>query len=125
MGEEWIMANAPTTEPKLSPLDQIRHMEAQVTRQIAAAREAAKQTVANTKNKARETINEAREAGRRQGQKRYKDIISDGEEEAQILIARAYKSAETLQRRGSQCLNVGVRRAINIIISADGEGQET
>lgn len=118
------MATAPTTEPKLSPLDQIRQMEAQVTRQIAAAREAAKQTVANTKNKARETINEAREAGRRQGQKRYKDIISDGEEEAQILIARAYKRAETLQRRGSQFLNVGARRAINIIISADGEGQE-
>ena len=117
------MATEPRSQSELSPLDQIRQTEAQVTRDIAAAREAAKQTVAKTKNKARETIHEARDAGRREGQQRYKDIISDAEEEAQILITRAYKRAENLQRRGSQCFSEGVVRAINIIISTNGEGK--
>ena len=117
------MAPEPRSQYELSPLDQIRQTEAQVTRQVATAREAAKKTLENTKNKIREKIREAREAGQHTGQKQYKDMISDADEEAQILIARAYKKAEILQRRGSQRLDEGVRRAINIIIGADGEGQ--
>jgi vacuolar-type H+-ATPase subunit H len=114
------MANA-SIESELSPLDQIRQTEAHVTRQVAAAREAAKQTVADMRNRVKETINEASKAGQREGQKRYKDIISDAEEEAQILIAHAYKKAEHLQRRGGQCLDKGICSAISIIISAEEE----
>jgi vacuolar-type H+-ATPase subunit H len=125
MGGELIMAPEPRSQSELSPLDQIRQAEAQVARQIATAREAAKQTVAKTKNKAREMIHEGREVGRRQGLKRYKDIISDGEEDAQILIARAHKRAETLRRRGSQRLDESVRCAIHIVISTHGEGKGT
>jgi vacuolar-type H+-ATPase subunit H len=115
-----MMTDAPI-ESDLSPLDQIRQTEAHVTRQVAAAREAAKQTVADMKNKAKETINDASKAGRREGQKRYKDIISNAEEEAQILIAQAYKKAEHLRRRGGQRLDEGVCSAISIIINAEEE----
>jgi vacuolar-type H+-ATPase subunit H len=109
-------------EFELSPLDQIRQTEAHVTRQVAAAREAAKQTVADMKNKAKQTINDASKVGRREGQKRHKEIVSNTEEEAQILIAQAYKKAEHMQRRGSRCLDEGVCGAIGIIISAEEEG---
>lgn len=108
-------------ESELSPLDQIRQTEAHITRQVAAAREAAKQTVADMKNKAKETINDASKAGRHEGQKRYKEIVSNAEEEAQILIAQAYKKAEQMQRRGGQCLDKGVCSAVGIIISAEKE----
>jgi vacuolar-type H+-ATPase subunit H len=49
MGGELIMAPEPRSQSELSPLDQIRQAEAQVARQIATAREAAKQTVAKNK----------------------------------------------------------------------------
>ena len=114
--------NDASIESELSPLDQIRQTEAHVARQVAAAREAAKLTVADMKSKAEQTINNASKVGQREGQKRYKEIVSNAEEEAQFLIAQAYKKAEHMQRRGSRCLDEGVCGAIGIIIGAEKEG---
>lgn len=114
--------NDASIESELSPLDQIRQTEAHVTRQVAAARESAKLSVADMKNKAGQTINNASKVGRREGQKQYKEIVSNAEEEAQFLIAQAYKKAEHMQRRGSRCLDEGVCGAIGIIIGAEKEG---
>lgn len=113
----------PDTE--LSPLDQIRQTEADVVRQTAAAREAAGQTVAHAQTQAREILDDARQTGRREGEKRYREIISNAEEEAQAIIAQAHRRAEHLRRRGRQRLTIGVRQAMNVVIGLEeaGEGE--
>jgi flagellar biosynthesis/type III secretory pathway protein FliH len=113
------------TETELSPLDQIRQTEADVARQIASSRDVAGQTVTETKNQAKEILNDARHTGRREGEKRYREIISTAEEKAQALIAQAHTRSENLRRRGRQRLETGVHHAMSVIVGLeeDGEGE--
>jgi vacuolar-type H+-ATPase subunit H len=105
----------------LSPLDQIRQTEAEVTRQIAAARERTELDVAKVGTQAREIINEARQSGRSEGQARYREIISKAEEDAHVMIALANKQAEDLHRKGDRLLDTAMCLAVNIILGEEDE----
>lgn len=117
------MSSLTKEKADLSPLDQIRQTEADVARQIASAREEAGDTVTQAKTQAKDLLDEARQSGNRGGEKRYKEIISDAEEEARLIVAQAHKRAEHLQRKGGQRLAVGVRRALNIVIGLEEAGE--
>ena len=118
------MSSPTKTEAEFSPLDQIRQTEADVVRQIASAREAAGHTVAQAKTQAKDLLDDARQIGGREGEKRYREIISNAEEEAQAIIAQARNRAEHLRRRAGQRLAVGVRRALDIVIGLDEAGED-
>ena len=117
------MTDSRNPEFELSPLDQIRQTEAEVSRQIASAREAGEQRVIKAKAEARLIVRDAHEAGQREGQKRYKEIVSGAEEEEQTLIAQAHRRAEFLRRRGQQRLELGVHQALHIILGLEVESE--
>jgi vacuolar-type H+-ATPase subunit H len=106
---------------QLSPLDQIRHTEAEITRRIAAARETADQVVAKARAEAASQKNQSREDGQCEGQARYREIISRGEEEASALIVQAHSQAESLRRKREAHLETAVRSVIHLIIGQEGE----
>lgn len=112
------------TETELSPLDQIRQTEADVTREAAVAREAATRSVAEAKNQVKANLCEARESGRQRGEIRYREIISRADEESQALVSRAHSMAERLQRMGQRRMSAAVREAVNLVIGQQDDGED-
>jgi vacuolar-type H+-ATPase subunit H len=106
---------------RLTPLDQIWQTEAEITRQIAAARQEAEQILANARSQIRQIKNQAREAGHREGKAQYRQTIAEAEEEAQALIAQANSRAEDMCRKGQQRMEMAVRTAVSIITGMEGE----
>ncbi len=106
---------------QLSPLDQIRRTEAEVTRLIAAARESAEQAVAKSRAEATELKNQARVDGQFEGQAKYREIISKGEEEASALLVQAQRQADFLHRKGEACLKEAVQSVVNMIVDFKGD----
>lgn len=90
---------------------------------MAAARESAGLAVADAKMQAEKLINEARDAGHREGQTQHKEILSRAEEEAQALIAQAQNQAGELRRKGRERMEAAVRHALKIIVSVDVEAK--
>lgn len=108
----------------LSPLDQVRQTEAEVTRKIAAARKAAEQILEDARWQAAALKREAWESGTHEGQARYKTSLSKAEEESQALVADAHDQAKKLRRRGKERLQAGVSCAVDFVIklAEDAEG---
>lgn len=113
------MTNPAKVEIELSPLDQVRQTEADMARRIASAREAAEHTVVQAKIQAKNILDDARETGKREGEKRFREIISNAEEEAQEIIAQARNRAEYLRRRADQRMAEGIHLALNFVIGLD------
>lgn len=114
----------PADETSLSPLDQIRLCEAEVTRRIAAARQAGEESLAKARSEAANLKRQARERGQRKGQAQYAEVVSGAEEEAQAMLARAQKRSNELLQYGEHRLESAIRRAVNLVIGApEDEGQ--
>ena len=109
---------------ELSPLDQIRQTEAEVTRKIAAGRKAAEQIVEQARRQAEAVKKDAWENGTREGQARYQTSLSNAEEESRALVAEAQDQADKLRRRGAKRMLLAVHRALNFVISLVEEEQE-
>jgi vacuolar-type H+-ATPase subunit H len=110
-------------QSELPPLDQIRKAEAEATHRIAEARQVAEQTIARANSQAGLLRIQAGEAGKRDGQARYQEIIVKAEEEAEEIIALARKRAEDLKLRGKLRLDVGVSHVIKLILGQE-EGDD-
>lgn len=113
----------PKTKAELSPLDQIRQSEAEVTRQIAAARVSTETKIAEARAQAAQLKRQAKETGNRAGQLHYKEILALAEEEAQIIQARANQCARDLLRRGENRMDEVIRRAVTFVIGFEEEEQ--
>jgi vacuolar-type H+-ATPase subunit H len=111
----------PVTPSELPPLDQIRKAEAEATRRVADARRIAEQAIANANSQAESLRTQAREAGQRDGQARYQEIIVKAEEEAETIIALARKQAGDLQFRGKLRMEVGASHVIKLILGQEEE----
>jgi len=109
------MTNPGLREPQLSPLDQIRLAEADVTRKVAIAREDSEHTLANAKAQAKIILDKARESGKRRGQSQYREIVSEAEEMARVILAESDHLAEELQQKGIRYMDSAVRQIENII----------
>ncbi|MBN1146154.1 MAG: hypothetical protein JXA78_02780 [Anaerolineales bacterium] len=118
------MTGMKTSEADFSPLDQVRLVEADVTRHIAAAREAAELTVTEAKKQVKVVLEQARTTGTLRGQARYKEILSKAEEEAGALIAQARAQAEDLRRLRYQCMAEAVCFAVHFIVGQEGNGED-
>lgn len=111
-------------EFELSPLEQIRHMEAEVTRRVASARQAAEKVVVQARTKAAQQRMEEREAGRREGQERYQASITSAEDESRQILSQAQEQVDALRKRGEARLYAVVNQAINIILGVEGGGTQ-
>lgn len=104
----------------LSPLDQIRLAEAEITRKIAVARETSERAAGEARAQAARLKKEAREAGSREGQIRYKEIVSKAEEEARGIVAHAHNQASELKRKGQVRMEAAIQEAIGIVLGLRG-----
>ena len=106
---------------KLTPLDQIWQTEAEITRQIAAARQEAEQILASARSQITQIKDQAREVGHREGKAQYRQIVAEAEEEAKALTAQASSRAEDLRRKGQQRMEMAARAAVDIIVGLEVE----
>lgn len=111
-----------TSTNSLSPLDQVRLVEAEISRKIAAAREAAEHEMANAGAQASQIRKEAQEQGGREGQIRHKEIVERAGEQARMMTAQAQTEAASLRRRGESRMAQAVREALNVILGLKGGG---
>ena len=84
-----------TSAAELSPLDQIRLVEAEITRKIVAAREASERRAADARAQSTLLKKQAHDSGNREGQIRYKEIVSKAEEEARTIVAHAHSQPKS------------------------------
>jgi phage FluMu protein gp41 len=113
----------PISANELSPLDQIRLVEAEITRKIVTAREASERAMAETRAQAALLKKQAHEIGTREGQIRYKQIVSKAEEEARTIITHAHNQAADLRRKGQARMEAALQEAINIVLGLKGDGE--
>lgn len=81
-----------------SPLDEIRQVEAEVARQIQAAREAADERIAQAEQAAQTMKLESRTAGHREGEADFQEIVARASREAEEVIGTASLDAESLRQ---------------------------
>ncbi|MEJ2601427.1 MAG: V-type ATPase subunit subunit G family protein [Anaerolineales bacterium] len=112
----------PSSDVELSPLDQIRQTEAEVTRAVAAACQAAEEIVAQAQREAAQIKQEAKQSGVRQGQARFRETISNAEEEVRDIVTEAKERANALRRKGQKRMDRGVRQAVRMVIGLGEEG---
>lgn len=103
-------------EVELSPLDQIRQAEAEVTRLLAAVRETAGLRVEEAHRQAASLKSAAWEQGMQEGRARYQVIIQQAEEEARELVAQAQLRCERLRCQGEQRMPKAVAWVVNLVI---------
>lgn len=113
----------PTFADELSPLDQIRLLEAETTRRLVAAREASERGAVETRAQAASIKKQAEEKGKRAGQIRYKETIAEAEEQAKAIVAQARREADDLLEIGQARMEQAVNEALNIILGMKGGGE--
>lgn len=110
----------------LSPLDQIRLVEAEVTRKIVTAREATEHRLVDARAQAALLKKQAHESGEQQGRIRYKEIVTEAEDEARAIILHAHNQAADLHQKGSAHMELAVREAIRIVLGLkEGRAHES
>lgn len=113
----------PTSADGLSPLDQIRLVEAEITRRVVAAREASDHSASNARTQAALLKKQAEENGKREGQIRFKETIAKAEEQAKVIIAQAQHEADDLRGNGQARMEQAVNEALNIVLGMKGGGE--
>ena len=108
----------------LPPLDQIRKAEADVTRRIAAARQAAEAAAQDARVQALDLQRQARETGRREGLAQAQAIIARAEKKARALIMQADSQAKDLTREGNLRMNAAVHSAVAIVAGQEAQAGE-
>jgi vacuolar-type H+-ATPase subunit H len=106
----------PSFVVELSPLDQIRLAEAEITRKTVAARENAEHRLAEARMHAARIKKQAREEGTRVGKVQYKEIVSRAAEEASAITTNAQNQADVLRHKGHNRMEMAVEYAVSIVL---------
>lgn len=104
---------------ELSPLDQIRLAEAEITRKTAAARDDLERSLAEACKKASRIKEEARQVGTHAGKIQFKEIVSGAEEEARAITAHAQHQADSYQQKGYIRMEWAIEYAAGIVLGLD------
>lgn len=111
----------PTSVTELSPLDQIRLAEAEITRKVVTAREKSEVVVTEARAQIALIKKQAHESGTREGQIRNKKMVSRAEEEARTIVEHAHQLAADLRRSGQSRMNSAIQAAMAIVVGLKGE----
>jgi len=111
-------------EVERSPLDQIRQVEAEVARGIAAARNRAKLAAKEMSAQADDIKRKAREEGRREGEQHYQEIIAEAKTATEMLLEQAHKQAEELRQTGKSHIDAAVRFVEETVVGSHLEAAD-
>ena len=111
----------PKSLVSLSPLDQIRLCEAEVTRRVAAARQSAEESLAGARSEAANLKKQAKERGLQRGQAQYQEVILKAEENAKVIVAQARRRSEELSQRGRRRIDEAVNSVASIIVGLEAD----
>lgn len=103
-------------EDRLSPLDFIRHAEAEVTRRVVATREAADRSTAEAASEAQSLIEQAHLAGRQEGQAKYAEIVNSAETEAEATIIQVQQRVEQMLEDGQRRIDAAVQLVLDVML---------
>ena len=109
---------------KSTPLEQIRLAEAETSRQIAAARQAAEEIVVDAHRQAATLKEDALDAGHLAGQKEAQEHLAQIQTEARRLIAQAQVQAEESNQYGVEQMDRAVKYALLFVIGLPEEREE-
>lgn len=113
----------PTFASGLSPLDQIRLAEAEIARKMVTAREASEHAIAEARTRAALLKKQAHDSGTREGQIRYKEIVSSAEEEARTMVQHAHNQADELGQNGQTRMEAAIQESLGIVLALKGGGK--
>jgi vacuolar-type H+-ATPase subunit H len=113
----------PLSSVELSPLDQIRLAEAEITRKTVAAREDLERSLTEARKQAARIKKDAHEAGTRAGKAQFKEIVSRAEEEAHAITAHAQHQVDNLRQKGSSRMKLAVEYAVSIVLGLKRNGE--
>ena len=113
-----------TSISKSTPLEKIRLAEAEVSRQIAAARQAAEEIVADAHRQAATLKEDALDAGHLAGQKAAQEHLAQIQTEASRMIAQAQVQTEASSQHGVEHIDAAVKYAVLFVIGLPEEGEE-
>ena len=112
----------PTSSIELSPLDQVRLAEAELTRAVATAREESRRSLDEARAQAARLKKQAGQAGLRQGRLQHQELLARAEEEGRAITAHARTRADDLHRRGLSRMGHAVDAALRLILGPGTEG---
>jgi vacuolar-type H+-ATPase subunit H len=104
---------------ELSPLDQIRQAEADITRQVAAARQSAVHSLDVARKEAAHLVAQARKDGQQEGQTRCQEIIEAAKGEAKRLVEQAQAQVNEHSQTGTQRMELAVQQIIDLVIGSN------
>jgi vacuolar-type H+-ATPase subunit H len=110
-----------TAEISQSLLGAVRQKESTITRQLAAARNAAQNEIEEAKKRARQIVDQATEDGRLAGEVARRSALAEIELEATEIETQAGKEADALKNLDEETLKMAVNQALNII-TGDSNG---
>jgi vacuolar-type H+-ATPase subunit H len=102
-----------------SPLDEIRQVEAEVARQLQAARAEAEAHIVQAEESARAMKQQSLEAGRHEGEADYQEFITRASRDAEQIIQDASLAANTLRQSQAQHLASLVRRIVECVTAVE------
>ena len=110
----------PSAADNLSPLDQIRLVEAEITRKTVTARALAAERAAKARDQAELLKKQARETGEKAGLIRYKEIVATAEAHAAMILSQAEHETEELRRKGRSRMDRAFEEAMDVVLGAKG-----
>lgn len=113
----------PLSAVELSPLDQIRLAEAEITRKTVAAREDLEHGLIEARKQADGIKRDARDAGTCAGKVQIKETVSRAEEEAYAITAHAQHQADNLRQNGYSRMELAVEYAVSIVLGSKMDGR--
>lgn len=108
---------------ELSPLDQIRLVETEMTRNIAAARAASVQTVLDARARAAHLKKRAHQLGSNKGKIQYQEMIASATDEAHVMVSDAHNQADELRRNGLSQMDGAIQEVVNIVVGVRSTGE--
>ena len=108
-------------EDNISPIEQIRRAEAEVTRQVAAAREAAEETLQAAKAQAARLHAEALQEGKQEGEQHCQQIIDQAKEAASQIVIQANEQAKEMRRNGLLHMDRVAQQALHYVLDMQAD----
>ena len=101
----------------LSPIEKIRQAEAEITRQIAAARETAEGSLQAAKIQAERLHAEAIQQGKREGEKLYRLKLDQAREAAAQIVSEANKRAVEMRQNSISNMDDVIQQALYYLLN--------
>ena len=103
----------------ISPLQVIQHKELDLSRRVEEARRQAEARIQAAREEARQIIAQADQVGRAEADAFYQRGIEAARREAETVVAAAHREADALRRQATAGLDDAARHIVDIVVPAE------